>query len=69
MHRLVLGPGTSETFAIIAFDTVAFLAARRSTLFESQVGVTCMQGQGICKDRSKICNELSTASIELMDVE
>ena len=38
-------------------------------VFESQVGVTCMQGQGICKDRSKICNELSTASIELMDVE
>ena len=38
-------------------------------LFESQFGVTCMQGQGICKDRSKICNELSTASIELMDVE
>ena len=26
-------------------------------VFESQVGVTCMQGQGICKDRSKICNE------------
>ena len=38
-------------------------------VFESQFGVTCMQGQGICKDRSKICNELSTASIELMDVE
>ena len=45
MHRLVLGPGTSETFAIIAFDTVAFLAARRSTLCKKFANVTLLPSE------------------------